>query len=159
MSIIGIVAVSENMAIGRGGKLPWHYSSDLKFFKRTTHGNAVLMGRNTWSSIGKPLPKRLNIVLSRSASVVSEPGVVVIGGKSEALALADYLRGDLFVIGGKKTYKSFADVIERWIVTRVPITVPDADTFMPDDFLEGFRLRSEENGGEGLLIHRYERSV
>ncbi|HSK71207.1 MAG TPA: dihydrofolate reductase, partial [Pyrinomonadaceae bacterium] len=69
MSIIGIVAIAQNYAIGRGGKLPWHYSADLKFFKETTLNNAVVMGFNTWKSIGKPLPKRLNIVLSRSAEI------------------------------------------------------------------------------------------
>ena len=69
--IIGIVAVARDMAIGRDGKLPWHYPSDLKFFKRTTVRNTVVMGSNTWRSIGKPLPDRLNIVLSRSANIES----------------------------------------------------------------------------------------
>jgi len=64
--IIGIVAIAKNYAIGKDGKLPWHYSSDLKFFKETTAGNAVVMGSNTWRSIGKPLPNRLNVILSRS---------------------------------------------------------------------------------------------
>ncbi len=65
--IIGIVAVAKNFAIGKDGKLPWHYSADLKFFKETTLNHAIVMGFNTWNSIGKPLPKRLNIVLSQNA--------------------------------------------------------------------------------------------
>jgi len=64
--ITGIVAIAQNLAIGKNGRLPWHYSSDLKFFKQTTLDNAVVMGFNTCKSIGKPLPRRLNIVLSRA---------------------------------------------------------------------------------------------
>lgn len=64
--IIGIVAIAENYAIGKDGKLPWHYSSDLKYFKETTTGNLIVMGARTWNSIGKPLPNRLNVVLSRT---------------------------------------------------------------------------------------------
>ncbi|HCA57471.1 MAG TPA: dihydrofolate reductase, partial [Blastocatellia bacterium] len=75
MTLIGIVAIAENFAIGKGGKLPWHYPADLKFFKETTTGNAVVMGRTTWDSIGRPLPNRLNIVLSRSGSIEPQPGV------------------------------------------------------------------------------------
>ena len=67
--IIGIVAVDRNGAIGKGGKLPWHYSADMKFFKQTTMGNACVMGYNTWLTLKKPLPNRLNIVLSRKAEI------------------------------------------------------------------------------------------
>ena len=63
--IIGIAAVDRKGAIGKGGKLPWHYSADMKFFRETTTGHAVVMGRKTWFTIGKPLKNRLNIVLSR----------------------------------------------------------------------------------------------
>jgi dihydrofolate reductase len=136
--LIGIVAVAENLAIGKDGKLPWHYPADLKFFKETTTGNAVVMGFHTWESIGKPLPKRLNIVLSRSAKLESRADLLLLRSKPEVLALANYLKGDLFVIGGAKTYAEFADVIEKWIVTFVPANVTDADTFMPKDFLDDF---------------------
>ena len=64
MAIVGIVAIDRNLAIGKGGTLPWHYSSDLKFFKQTTVGNAVVMGRRTWLTLNKPLKDRMNIVLS-----------------------------------------------------------------------------------------------
>ncbi|MEO6049901.1 MAG: dihydrofolate reductase, partial [Pyrinomonadaceae bacterium] len=92
--IIGIVAISKNFAIGRGGKLPWHYGADLKFFKATTTGNAIVMGANTWRSIGKPLPDRLNIVLSRSGKVEAPPDVMKLSSKSEVLELAKYLNRD-----------------------------------------------------------------
>ncbi len=136
--LIGIVAVAQNFAIGKQGKLPWHYPADLKFFKETTVGNAVVMGFHTWESIGKPLPKRLNIVLSRSANLENRADVLLLRSKAEVLALANYLKGDLFVIGGAKTYQEFADVIEKWMVTEVPAEIEDADTFMPENFLDGF---------------------
>ena len=98
--IIGIVAVAQNLAIGKDGKLPWHYSSDLKFFKQTTLDNAVVMGFNTWQSIGKPLPNRLNIVLSRSNSIENQPSVLLLRSREQVLALAKYLNCDLFIIGG-----------------------------------------------------------
>ena len=109
MAIIGIVAIAQNFAIGKDGKLPWHYSADLKFFKQTTTNHAVVMGFNTWKSIGKPLPKRLNIVLSRSQNIESQPNVLLLRSKEEVAALSKYLNCDLFIIGGAKTYENFAD--------------------------------------------------
>jgi len=139
--IVGIVAVAENFAIGKDGRLPWHYSADLKFFKETTTGNAVVMGFHTWQSIGKSLPKRLNIVLSRSARLENLSGVLLLRSKAEVLALAEYLKGDLFIIGGAQIYAEFAGIIEKWIVTEIPVEIKDADAFMPEDFLENFELK------------------
>lgn len=150
--IIGIVAIGQNFAIGKDGKLPWHYSADLKFFKETTSGNAVVMGFNTWKSIGKPLPKRLNIVLSRSNSLEHQPNVLLVRSKEEVLALAKYLNCDLFIIGGAETYKNFADVIEKWFVTEIPVSVEDADAFMPHDFLNGFDLEETKDLGDDLRV-------
>lgn len=137
--LIGIVAVARNLAIGKNGKLPWHYPADLKFFKETTVGNAVVMGFHTWEAIGKPLPKRLNIVLSRSKNLENASDVVLLRSKREVLALANYLKGDLFIIGGAQTYREFAREIEKWIVTEIPETIEDADAFMPENFLDGFK--------------------
>lgn len=155
--IIGIVAIAKNFAIGKNGKLPWHNPSDLSFFKRTTTGNAVVMGWNTWQSIGKPLPNRLNVVLSRQKEIDENTGARVIRGKDEVLELAKNIDSDIFIIGGSKTYESFADVIEKWYVTEIPIEVEDADTFMPPDFLDGFEERDEIELGEGLRVRVYER--
>lgn len=155
--IIGIVAIAQNHAIGKDGTLPWHYSADLKFFKRTTLNNAVVMGFNTWKSIGKVLPKRLNIVLSRVQNIESQPNVLVLRSKEELLALSKYLNCDLFIIGGAKTYEKFADVVEKWIVTQVPETVEDADTFIPIDFLDGFELSKTENLEDKLKVKIYEK--
>ena len=153
--IIGIVAIARNFAIGKGGKLPWHYPVDLKFFKETTSGNAVVMGFHTWESIGKPLPKRLNIVLSRSNTLESQPNVLLLRGKAEVLALADYLKCDMFVIGGAETYRNFADAIEKWIVTEIPDAVKDADTFMAQDFLSGFNLAETKELESDLRVTIY----
>lgn len=136
--IIGIVAISKNFAIGRDGKLPWHYSEDLRFFKRTTLGNAVVMGSTTWRSIGKPLPERENIVLSRSKNIEVPDGVTVLSSVDEVREFDEHDGRDVFIIGGASVYAAFADLIDRWIVTEIPETVEDADTFMPRDFLDDF---------------------
>jgi dihydrofolate reductase len=155
--IIGIAAIADNFAIGKNGKLPWHYSADLKFFKQTTVNSAIVMGFNTWQSIGKPLPKRLNIVLSRAANIESESNVLLLRSKPEVLALANYLNCDLFIIGGAKTYENFADAIEKWIVTKIPIVVKDADVFMPKYFLNDFRLKETTKLDDDLRAEIYEK--
>ncbi len=155
MAIIGIVAIAKNFAIGEGGKLPWHYSADLKFFKETTLNNAVVMGINTWKSIGKPLPNRLNIVLSRSETIGNQPSVLLLRSTEEVLALAKYLNCDLFIIGGATTYENFADQIEKWIVTEVSDNAENADTFMPKDFLDGFQLQEIKQLEDNLSVKIY----
>src|SRR2546423_14615156 len=107
MSIIGIVAVDKNHAIGKGGGLPWHYSADMKFFKRQTVGHACVMGRRTWASLKKPLPQRLNIVLSRESEIEAQPSVIVMRDKPSVLSLKDYLACDLYIIGGAQIYRAF----------------------------------------------------
>ena len=86
--IVGIVAIAKNYAIGKDGKLPWHYSADLKHFKATTMGQALVMGSNTYRSIGKPLPGRLNIVLSRSAQIDTADNLIFLRSEKEALDVA-----------------------------------------------------------------------
>jgi dihydrofolate reductase len=152
MTVIGIVAIAQNFAIGKDGKLPWHYSADLKFFKETTTGNAVVMGFNTWQSIGKPLPKRLNIVLSRNSNLDNQSNVLLLRSVEEVLSLSKYLKGDLYIIGGAETYKNFADVIEKWIVTEIPVSIEDADAFMPKDFLDNFELQKTSELENSLQV-------
>jgi len=152
--IIGIVAMAQNFAIGREGTLPWHYSADLKFFKQTTTGNTVVMGRKTFASIGKPLPNRLNLVLSRTPEI-EDPRIIVLRDKQSVLEIAKYLSGDVFIIGGASVYREFADVIEKWIVTEIPLTVDAADTFLAKDFLEGFELEATQNLDQALKVKSY----
>lgn len=157
--ITAIVAIAENFAIGRDGKLPWHYPADLRFFKRTTLGKAIVMGRKTWDSIGLPLPKRLNIVISRGVDSIRHDDCLVVREKAQIASLSEYLKDDLFIIGGASVYEVFADLIDRWIVTRIPDSITDADAFMPADFLDGFATVSTEEIGDGLVVTIYERTV
>lgn len=157
--IIGIVAIAKNFAIGKNGKLPWHYSADLKFFKETTTGHAIVMGSRTWESIGKPLPKRLNVVLSRKGMDQPSPEVMQLGDSEEVIDLAQYLTRDMFIIGGAAVFETFAEVIDRWIVTTVPIEVPDADVFMPLDFLDAFDEAERFTLGEGLIVRVMDRKA
>jgi dihydrofolate reductase len=156
--IIGIVAVDENGAIGKGGKLPWHYSADMKFFKQTTIGNACVMGYKTWLTLKKPLPNRLNIVLSRQAEIPPQDSLVVMRDVDSVLAMAKVLTTDLFVIGGASVYEAFLPHIDKWIVTAVPLTVEGADTFVPKDYLDGFDPAGSQALGDGLVVTFYDRS-
>lgn len=158
MAIIGIVAIDRNRAIGKGGQLPWHYSSDLRFFRQQTSGNACVMGYKTWLTLKKPLPERLNIVLSRHSEIAPQASVLVLRDKLAVLSLVPYLASDLFVIGGKQIYETFREEITRWIVTEIPLAIEGADTFMPRDFLEGFMSVREVALEEGLTARFYERS-
>ncbi len=155
--IIAIVAISKNLAIGRGGGIPWHYSEDLKFFKRTTTGHPIVMGFNTWKSLGRPLPNRLNIVLSRNRSIDPDPNVRLMRDKEEVIEYARGLDRDLFIIGGAAIYRTFADVIDRWIVTEIPVTIDDADAFMDQSFLEGFEIAATEAISDELTVKTYEK--
>jgi dihydrofolate reductase len=120
-----IAAVARNRAIGKDGKLPWHISEDLRRFKRLTMGSAVLMGRATWDSLGKPLPGRRNVVLSSK----SVPGVETYGSVEAAL---DALKREerVFVIGGGRVYAQLLDRADELYLTVVDREV-DADTFFP----------------------------
>lgn len=155
--LIGIVAMDRAWAIGKGGGLPWRFPADMKFFREQTTGHACLMGRKTWLTLKRPLPGRLNVVLSRGAEVEPRESVVWLRDHLSALSLAEYLRGDLYVIGGAQIYETFRAHISRWIVTEVPLTVEGADTFMPPDFLEGFRAYDSRRLGEDLRVSFYER--
>src|SRR3977135_1895189 len=119
--IIGIVAGDTTGATGKGGTLPWHYSADMKFFKETTTGNACVMGYKTWLTLKKPLPNRLNIVLSRQSEIEAQDSVLVLRDVESVLAMTKDLTVDLFVIGGEQVYRSLLPYTEKWIVTEVPL--------------------------------------
>jgi dihydrofolate reductase len=155
--IIGIVAVDRNGAIGKGGTLPWHYSADMKFFKETTTGNAVVMGHNTWKSLKRPLPNRLNIVLSRQSQVEPQDSVIMFRDIDSVLSVAKNLETDLYVIGGEQVYQAFLPYIEKWIVTEVPLTIEADDAFAPQNYLEGFEAVSSRELEENLITRFYER--
>jgi dihydrofolate reductase len=158
--IIGIAAVDRKGAIGKGGKLPWHYAADMKFFRETTTGHAVVMGRKTWLTIGKPLKNRLNIVLSRDSSIEPQDSLLVLSDIESVLSFNKSITTDLFVIGGAQVYEAFLPHIEKWIITEVPLTVTGADTFMPKNYLDGFKLvDSTTTDEDGLKIRIFIRDV
>ncbi len=157
MSIIGIVARARNQAIGRGGTLPWRYPADLKFFKQQTTGHACVIGRRTWETLPKPLPRRLNIVLSHSLSIVPPPSVIVLRHAAEVLSLQSFLKDDIFIIGGAEIYCAFAPHIEKWLVTEIPLTVPDGDTFLSSDLLKDFAVTDNIALEQDLQVTVYER--
>lgn len=155
--IIGIVAVSENYAIGRHGKLPWHYSADLKNFKESTMGATLVMGSSTWRSIGRALPGRQSVVISRSEMPDLPDGVLLCHSVKQVLERSERFEGDVFIIGGAGVFESFQDDIERWIVTRIPENVADADVFMPVQFLDDFELKNRKEIGDGLVVETFDR--
>ncbi len=153
MEKVIIVAIADNNAIGRDNALLWHISEDLKFFKRTTSGCPVIMGRRTFESIGRPLPKRINIVVSRGFE--APDGVVVVASLEEAYGVAAEALADgpsmdsaeagptggfsveelaesrCFVIGGGQIYAQALETADRLIITHVHTVIEDADTFFP----------------------------
>lgn len=129
-----VVAVSRNGIIGRDGDMPWRLSTDLKRFKSLTLGKPVIMGRKTFQSIGKPLPGRPNIVITRDAAF-SVPGVEATGSLGEAIELASSLArqgeiDEICVIGGGEIYRQAIDVADVLHVTHVEAEI-DGDTSFP----------------------------
>ena len=147
MQLSLIVALAENGIIGRDGELPWHLSADLKRFKRLTMGSAILMGRKTWESIGRPLPGRKSIVISRQADY--EPGfdeVIVSPNLDDALAHArqhDAEQSEAFVIGGARIYEMCLPRTDQLYVTRVHAEVT-GDVVFPGVNWDDWQLVSEE---------------
>ncbi len=126
-----IAAMSQNRVIGKDGQIPWHLSDDLKFFKRTTLGNIILMGRKTYDSLGKPLPGRENWVLTRGDGI---EGVRVFHDIAEITEPDD--GRDLFLIGGGQLYESLLPRCHELFLTLVKREV-EGDAFFPpfeDDF-------------------------
>ena len=131
MIISLIVAMDEKRGIGKDGKLPWHLSSDLKRFRELTMGHHMIVGRKTFESIGKPLPGRQMIVVTRSPGYKPE-GCLVADSVQRAIALAQE-RGETeaFVIGGAEIYSQTLDAADRVYLTQVHADVA-ADTFFPE---------------------------
>lgn len=128
MQLSIIVAASENHVIGRNNALIWHLSADLKHFKALTTGHAVIMGRKTFESIGKALPDRRNIVVSRNPEFMAEGGEVT-ASVEDALALVAG-EEEVFVIGGGRIYNELWNRADRLYLTRVHIET-EGDTFIP----------------------------
>ena len=122
-----IAAMAANRTIGFEGAMPWHLPADLKFFKRITSGHPILMGRKTWESLGRPLPNRRNLVLSRTLE--SAPGAEIIREVDSLKSLG--LTGDVFVIGGAEIYRLLMPHLESIYLTQLPFAA-DGDAFFPE---------------------------
>ena len=139
MAVSIIVAMAENCVIGRANGLPWKLSSDLKRFKSLTMGHHIVMGRKTYESIGRLLPGRTTVIVSRQEGYTVE-GAVVVSSLEEAIALSD----DLFVIGGGQIYEQALPLADRIYLTRVQVEV-EGDTYFPEVDWAGWRRVEEES--------------
>lgn len=142
MRIALIAAMAEHRVIGRGGSIPWKIPGEQKRFKRITLGHTVIMGRRTYESIGRPLPGRTNIVVSRRPGFRPE-GCLAASGLEAALALCPAGEEEIFIIGGGQLYREALPIADRIYLTVVPLTV-DGDAFFPEIPAEAFALTSAE---------------
>jgi dihydrofolate reductase len=130
MSISLVVAASQNNAIGKDGKLLWHLPNDLKFFKNTTWGMVVVMGRKTFEEVNKPLPGRVNIVITSNTAWQAE-GTITATGLPDALEKAALTNcKEIFIIGGGEIYRQSMEIAGTIYITRVHATL-EGDTFFP----------------------------
>lgn len=137
-----IVAVSKNNQIGMDNKLPWHIPEDLRYFKEKTKGHMVIMGRKTYESIGKPLPNRKNVVLTRDPHFYAE-GVTTVHSLEEALALCKS-EDECYIAGGGEIYRAFLPFSDKLYITVVDKLI-DGDTSFPE-YTDSFELISSTPG-------------
>lgn len=137
-----IAAMSEDRVIGRAGTLPWHLPADLKRFKALTCGHAIIMGRKTFESIGRPLPERTSIVMSNSHTI-DHPRVITAHNLDDAVSLAP-VDAEVFVIGGSKVFEVALPHADRMYLTLVHTTIPDGDVYFPAFDEEMWNLICEE---------------
>jgi len=145
-----IVAYDRRRCIGRDGQLPWHHSEDLKHFKRTTMGHAIIHGRKSYESVGKPLPGRRNIVVTRQQDYRA-PGCEVAHDLDNAIALARQEDDEPFVLGGAEIYRQALPRITRMYLTEID-EEHAGDTFFPD--VDESQWREVERRESGPLVFR-----
>jgi dihydrofolate reductase len=142
-----VVAVADDGAIGLRGKLPWRIPEDLRHFKNATMGHAIVMGRKTWDEVGRPLPGRRNIVVSRQPGLVLE-GAEVASSLEDALARARETDPEPHVIGGSAIYAQALELATKILWTEVHRTV-EADTYFPRFDRSGWRETARRRGERG----------
>jgi len=151
--LTAVVAMTPDRVIGRAGALPWHLPEDLAFFKRTTCGHPIVMGRKTFESIGRPLPRRRNIVLTRD-SAWSADGVELIHHVDELEKLPG-LEGEVFIIGGAEVYSAFMHRLDELLVSHV-FEPYEGDTHFPK-FEEDFPVSEVTEVHDAFEVRRYRR--
>ena len=135
-----IVAVAQNGVIGDKNSLLWHITEDMRFFRQTTSGHPVIMGRKTYESLGRPLPNRTNVVISRTISHIE--GCTVVGSLEEAVAMFPSDE-EVFIIGGAQIYALALKVADRFYLTRVEHEY-EGDTSFPEWDAKQWRLKSRQ---------------
>lgn len=143
MIVSAILAMSKNRVIGKDNQIPWHLSADLKYFKLTTLNHHIIMGRKTFLSIGKPLPKRTNIVLTRNPFFVAS-NVLIAPSVEEALLLAtNNGEEEVFIIGGGEIYRQSMPYLDKIYLTLIDLEV-EGDVFFPELDRQQWQLISED---------------
>lgn len=133
MTITAIVAYARNFAIGRAGAMPWHLPADLRYFRQQTQGHTVVMGSKTFASIGRPLPKRQNIILSRQTQTSNIQNLIYLQSLNAAIDYAQSLaETELFIIGGGEIYAQALPLCHRILATEIETHIKDADSFFPN---------------------------
>lgn len=143
MTISCIVAMARNRVIGLNNDIPWYLPADLKYFKKTTTGHAVIMGRNCYASIGRPLPNRTNIIITRDPFFISS-NCIIARSVSEALSAAyDIGEAEAFIIGGGQIYEQTQDLWNRLYLTEVDLDIT-GDVHFPDISMDQWSLTNRE---------------
>jgi dihydrofolate reductase len=155
-----IVARARNGAIGRGNTIPWHAPEDLAAFQRETLGGAIIMGRRTWESLPRrPLPRRLNIVVTSGAGDHAEALFLPLEAARDAARAQGYLRQ--YAIGGAGIYRAFLPQADRLLITEVDLDLADADTFFPELDFSDWRLVARHalrDAAPACTLHEYLRA-
>ncbi len=138
-----IVAVGKNYEIGKKNQLLWHISDDLKNFKKITTGKTVIMGRKTFESIGKPLPNRRNIILSRTLDKVE--GAEVFHSLDEVISLFGKSNEEVFIIGGADIYSEMFDSFQKLYVSFIKNEDTEADAFFPKINFSDWKIMEEKD--------------
>ena len=157
-----IVAMSENSVIGRDGDMPWRLSADLRRFKQLTMGHPLIMGRRTFESIGRLLPGRSTIILTRNADY-QVPGALMAADLDAALTLADDEQ-EVFIVGGGEVYRLALPRVDRLYVTRVHIELPGDTTFPEVDWdawsvTRSCRHPADERNQYAYTFYEYQRNA
>lgn len=149
-----IVAMAENRIIGRAGGMPWHIPEDFKFFKSTTMGHAMIMGRKTWESIGRPLPGRLSVVVTRNPDFKVPPDVVVKPNLDDAIKFCeenqDKWGSECFIVGGGELYKQSLSKVDRIYLTEIHQNI-EGDTKYPEIPMGIFKKTKDEKHLSGNI--------
>ena len=153
--LVAIVAMASNRVIGRDGDLPWRLKEDLRFFKRTTMGHAILMGRKTWDSIGRPLPGRRNIVISSSLDPAPE-GVEILRSTDSVSGLMEQAESDVYLIGGAEIYRQLLPQCQEILLSYV-YEEHEGDTWFPG-FEDEFEYVETLEKHDQFEIRRYSRT-